>query len=57
MKDMTLERLENTIIVLKTMIFGKGFCKTEIEALKNAIEYLDRVKDVYIEYKKGDNND
>ena len=46
-----LEQLENTIIVLETMVFGKGFSKTEIEALNYSIKSLKEIKDLYMLYK------
>ena len=49
-----LEKLENTIIVLESMVFGKSFCRTENEALENAIEYLEGLKDIYIWIKERD---
>ena len=52
MKDKALESLENTIMVLETMAFGKGFCRTEVEALKSAIIYLNGVKDMYVEIQE-----
>ena len=56
-EDKTLDNLENTIIVLETMVFGKGFCRTEILALQYAIEYLTKLKDYYIKNKKGNTYD
>ena len=54
--DKALEHLENTIIVLETMVFGKGFCRTENEALESAIKYLKGVKDLYTDIKEKNND-
>jgi hypothetical protein len=50
--DRALEHLENTIIVLETMKFGKGFSRTEVEALDSAVVYLDGLKEIYMEIQK-----
>lgn len=42
-----IEKLDNTIMVLETMVFGKGFSRTEIESLNNAMQYLKDVKSLY----------
>ena len=47
-----LEKLENTIIVLESMAFGKSFCRTENEALEDAIKYLKGLEDIYIWIKE-----
>lgn len=52
MEDKALEHLENTIIVLDTMISISGLCRTEKEALEDAVLYLNEIKEMYIEIKK-----
>ena len=52
-----LEKLENNIMILETMVFGKGFSRTENEALENSIKYLKELKSIYIWIVKGELND
>lgn len=54
MEDAALEHLENTIIVLDTMKFGNslGLCRTEKEALEDAVFYLNEIKDIYIQIQE-----
>ena len=51
-----LERLRDTIMVLKTMRFGKGFSRTENEAIENSIKYLENLERFYLEIT-GEEND
>lgn len=59
MEDKALEHLENTIIVLETMKFGNslGLCRTEKEALEDAVFYLNEIKDIYIQIQERKQND
>ena len=51
-----LEKLENTILVLESMVFGKSFCRTENEALEDAIKYLKGLEEIYIWIKEKEIN-
>ena len=52
-----LERLEKTIMVLETMAFVTGLCRTEKEALADAITYLEGLKNLYIDMIGEDEDD
>ena len=51
-----LEKLENTILVLESLVFGKSFCRTENEALEDAIKYLKGLEEIYIWIKEKEIN-